>query len=115
MTIYHGSENVVERPLFGVGKKTNDYGLGFYCTEDRILAGEWGVTPLHDGFINRYELDRSGLDVLNLADGTFTVLHWLAILLENRTFDMEGDMATAAKDYLLSIHAQHPSGKDSSG
>ena len=101
MTIYHGSENIVEKPLYGFGKRTNDYGLGFYCTEDRTLAGEWSVTPLHDGFINRYELNLLGLNILNLADGTFTVLHWLTILLENRTFDMEGDMASAAKDYLL--------------
>ena len=101
VTVFHGSANVVERPVFGFGKRTNDYGLGFYCTEDRALAGEWGVTSLHDGFINRYQLDLSGLVVLDLTDGTFTVLHWLAILLENRTFDIEGDMASAAKDYLL--------------
>ncbi len=58
MTIYHGSENVVERPLYGFGKRTNDYGLGFYCTEDRTLAGEWSVTPLHDGFINHGNQER---------------------------------------------------------
>ena len=102
MTVFHGSENVIKSPVFGFGKRTNDYGLGFYCTEDRTLAGEWSVTPLHDGYVNRYELALDGLRVLNLADGTFSVLHWLAILLENRTFDVEGDMANAAKDYLLS-------------
>lgn len=32
--IYHGSVNVVERPLFGAGKIHNDYGRGFYCKED---------------------------------------------------------------------------------
>lgn len=101
MIVFHGSENVVEKPLYGFGKRTNDYGQGFYCTEDRSLAGEWSVTPLHDGFINQYELDLAGLDILNLADGSFTVLHWLAILLANRTFDIEGDMASAAKEYLL--------------
>lgn len=39
MTVYHGSEFVVEKPLHGLGKRTNDYGLGFYCTEDKTLAG----------------------------------------------------------------------------
>ena len=102
MTIFHGSESVVERPVFGFGKRSNDYGLGFYCTEDRSLAGKWSVTPLHDGFVNQYELDLSLLNVLNLADGSFTVLHWLAVLLENRTFDIDGDIASAARDYLLS-------------
>lgn len=101
MRIYHGSEFVIERPQYGLGKKTNDYGLGFYCTEDKSLAGEWSVTPLHDGYINEYELNIGGLKVLNLDGGSFTVLHWLAILLENRTFDIEGDLASAAKEYLL--------------
>lgn len=101
MIIYHGSEFVIEKPEYGRGKRTNDYGLGFYCTEDKSLAGEWSVTPFHDGFINQYEIDTGDLKILNLDDGSFTVLHWLAILLENRTFDIEGDVAFAAKDYLL--------------
>ena len=32
-TIYHGSDKIIEKPLFGHGKTYNDYGLGFYCTE----------------------------------------------------------------------------------
>ena len=101
MKIYHGSEFVVERPQYGLGKRTNDYGLGFYCTEDKSLVGEWSVSPLHDGYVNEYEITLDGLTVLKLDNGPFTVLHWLAILLENRTFDTEGDLAAAAKDYLL--------------
>ena len=101
MALYHGSELVVERPQFGLGKRTNDYGQGFYCTQNQSLAGEWSVTPLHDGFINAYEIDYSELKVLNLAEKPFTVLNWLAILLENRVFDIEGDIASAAREYLL--------------
>ena len=101
MTLYHGSEFIIEKPQHGFGKRTNDYGLGFYCTADKSLAGEWSVTPLHDGYINQYEMSIEGLNVLNLDDPRFTVLHWLAILIENRTFDIEGDVASAAKDYLL--------------
>ena len=101
MKIYHGSEFVVERPQYGLGKRANDYGLGFYCTEDKSLAGEWSVSPLHDGYVNAYEMSLEGLTVLNLDKGPFTVLHWLAVLLENRTFDTDGDIAAAAKNYLL--------------
>ncbi len=32
ITIYHGSEKIIEHPTFGVGKQNNDFGLGFYCT-----------------------------------------------------------------------------------
>lgn len=39
--IYHGSENIIKKPKCGYGKKYNDYGLGFYCTEDIDMAKEW--------------------------------------------------------------------------
>ena len=38
--IYHGSPNLIERPVFGEGKVHNDYGRGFYCTEHAELAKE---------------------------------------------------------------------------
>lgn len=112
MLLYHGSELVVENPQFGICKRTNDYGQGFYCTQDQALAGEWSVTPLHDGFINSYEIDISGLKVLNLAEKPFTVLNWLAILLENRVFDIEGDIASSAREYLLANFKPDNSGAD---
>ena len=57
ITIYHGSKEIVEVPEFGKGKKNNDFGLGFYCTESDALAKEWAVSSLRDGFSNRYTLD----------------------------------------------------------
>ena len=41
LIIYHGSQQIVEVPKFGIGKTYNDYGLGFYCTESIELAKEW--------------------------------------------------------------------------
>ncbi|MBQ2640754.1 MAG: DUF3990 domain-containing protein, partial [Lachnospiraceae bacterium] len=32
--IYHGSVKIIEKPQYGAGRRDNDYGLGFYCTED---------------------------------------------------------------------------------
>ena len=40
ITIYHGSKQIVENPAFGLGRKNNDFGLGFYCTESINLAKE---------------------------------------------------------------------------
>ena len=57
ITLYHGSEHLVETPTFGLGKKNNDFGLGFYCTESEELAKEWAVSSLRNGFANRYSLD----------------------------------------------------------
>ena len=50
LTIYHGSSKVVDSPTFGLGRKNNDFGLGFYCTESNDLAKEWAVSSLRDGF-----------------------------------------------------------------
>ena len=62
--LFHGSEKVIEHPVFGAGKKHNDFGLGFYCTESEALAKEWAVSSLRDGFANRYTLDTEYLRVL---------------------------------------------------
>ena len=35
--LYHGSTGVIE-PKYGEGAKDNDYGVGFYCTENIEMA-----------------------------------------------------------------------------
>lgn len=99
--IYHGSVNVVEKPVFGGGKINNDYGRGFYCTEHIDLAKEWACASNADGYANHYQLDRSGLSVLNLNSPDYNILNWLAILLENRKFNVSEGLPQRAKDYLL--------------
>ena len=99
--IYHGSKDIIENPKFGKGKPYNDYGLGFYCTENLALAKEWAVDIGRDGYANIYEIDDSRLSVLNLNDEQYTILHWLAILLENRHFDSPSSLSHEAKEYIL--------------
>ena len=101
MKIFHGSENRIEKPEYGKGKPYNDYGLGFYCTEDIEMAKEWSCGEEHDGFANEYTLDITGLKVLNLNAPEYTILHWLAVLLKNRTFRLTNPIAKDAKEYLL--------------
>jgi hypothetical protein len=98
--IYHGSNHIIKSPQFGAGKPYNDYGLGFYCTEIPDLAKEWGVSDTNDGFANCYTIDCSELYILNLNDSKYCILHWLTILLENRTFDVSSSLAYQAKEYL---------------
>lgn len=100
--IYHGSSNIIEKPEFGFGKKYNDYGLGFYCTESPDMAKEWGVDFERNGFANCYEIEISDLDILDLNDSNkFCVLHWLSVLLQNREFDTPSGLALEAKEYLI--------------
>lgn len=99
-TLYHGSKNIIAQPIFGYGKKYNDYGSGFYCTPVADMAREWAVDKDRDGYMNIYTLPADGLSVLNLSDGQYTVLNWLAVLLQNRTFELKGVLASEAKQYL---------------
>ena len=41
LTIYHGSKDKIVQPIYGLGKNYNDYGQGFYCTEN--LRKSWLV------------------------------------------------------------------------
>lgn len=99
LRLYHGSENIIEVPEYGKGMRNNDYGRGFYCTEDIELAREWACAKNHDGYVNIYEFDMSGLNVLNLNDTKYNILNWLAILADNRTYWQNGTIAEEAKEY----------------
>ena len=101
ITIYHGSQQVVAEPTFGEGRKNNDFGLGFYCTESRDLAKEWAVSSLRDGFCNRYSLDTEYLNILRLNGPQHTILNWMAVLVEHRLFSIKTPVARRAKQYLI--------------
>jgi hypothetical protein len=98
--IYHGSDHIIEQPTFGDGKIHNDYGLGFYCTEHVELAKEWACSADSDGYANHYSLDCRGLSVLNLNGPEYNILNWLAILLENRKFNVADGLPQRANAYL---------------
>ena len=99
--IYHGSEKNIIKPIFGEGKKNNDFGLGFYCTKDINLAKEWAVSSLKDGFANKYILNIEYLKILNLNSSKYTILNWIAILVEHRLFSLKSPVAQRAKKYLI--------------
>ena len=101
MTIYHGSEQIVEVPTFGLGRKNNDFGLGFYCTESEELAKEWAVSSIRSGFSNRYTLGTEYLNILNLNSPDYTILNWIAVLVEHRLFSIKTPVARRAKRYLI--------------
>ena len=101
ITLFHGSEKVIEAPSFGEGKRNNDFGLGFYCTETENLAKEWAVSSLRDGFCNRYILDTEYMKILNLNSPDYTILNWIAVLVEHRLFSIKTPIARRAKKYLI--------------
>ena len=112
MNLYHGSQFRIENPVHGKGRANNDYGRGFYCTEDADLAREWAVDERRDGYINCYELDMSGLVVADLNSDEYCVLHWITVLLMNRRFDLDSALSREAYRYLTSTFAPDLSAAD---
>lgn len=98
--LFHGSEYVIENPIYGKGSKNNDYGRGFYCTENVELAKEWACAKNKNGFVNQYELDITNMQILNLNSSEYSVLNWLAVLAAHRTYWQKGSIAEEAKKYL---------------
>ena len=110
--LYHGSPKIIEKPVFGAGNARNDYGPGFYCTREIELAKEWACPTKNDGFANKYLFDMNGLDVLDLSVKKYNILNWLAILLENRIFDISTPLARDAKDFITSRFTPQYKSKD---
>ena len=98
--LYHGSEFTIEKPEFGKGARQNDYGRGFYCTENLELAKEWACAKNTDGYANKYQMDFKGLKILNLNSEEYNILNWLAILTANRTYWQNSSISEEAKKYL---------------
>jgi hypothetical protein len=99
--LYHGSPETIEKPLLAKGKLTNDYGQGFYCTENLELAKEWAAAGNKNGVANCYELDTDGLAILNLSKPQYTILHWLALLMKYRTIRLSTPVMKQAQAYLM--------------
>lgn len=100
MIMYHGSEKIIEKPVYGKGNLRNDYGRGFYCTESEELAKEWACSNNKNGFANKYEFDTEGLNILYLNSEKYNILNWLAILTKNRTYWENSTISEVAKKYL---------------
>lgn len=82
MIIYHGSDRIIKMPVYGTGNIYNDYGQGFYCTEDKHEADLWASNK-GAGYTNKYSLDISNLKILYLDKDN--ILQWASILAVNRT------------------------------
>ncbi len=59
-TLYHGSTDIVERPLVSIGRKDLDFGPGFYLTPLHEQASQWAkrTMTIHkaaQAIVNVYE------------------------------------------------------------
>mgnify|MGYP003303523346 CR=1 FL=1 len=88
--LYHGSPNIIEKPIYGFGNKQNDYGLGFYCTTSKTLAKEWASKRTGFGYVNSYSFRDDNYKILDLTAPPYNnVLYWVALLMSNREISDE--------------------------
>lgn len=96
VTLYHGSNIVIDKVIYGAGKNDNDYGKGFYTTQDKKRAEEWAGLQRGDSVCNEYELNTEGLKVCNLDD--FGPLVWIATVMRGRGLhDLNIDKVVASR------------------
>lgn len=99
--LYHGSKDIIEKPTLKGGKETNDYGYGFYCTESIELANEWACPDNNDGYANKYELNIEDLNILDLTKTQYSILNWIALLLQFRVPKGMTSNEEMAREYIL--------------
>lgn len=55
LILYHGSTIIVEKPAVILGKKTKDFGFGFYVTNRKDQAIRWATRYQKKGICNIYK------------------------------------------------------------
>lgn len=110
--LLHGTDHIIKTPNLSLGKPHNDYGQGFYCTEVLEMAKEWACKENKNGFVNAYRFNTDGLNILNLLDGKHSVLNWIALLLKNRIFTLQDEIAIDARNYFIENYSVDLSGYD---
>jgi len=83
--LFYGADKVIQKPIFGFGNPSNDYGLAFYLTEEHDKAVLWASKNPGGGFVNEYRYDPEGLKILRLGcDKKEDILAWISLLVKNR-------------------------------
>lgn len=101
LIVYHGSDMIVEKPEFGIGKEHADFASGFYCSDDIEVTREWACVENMDGYVNRYEIDTEGLSILDLTSADYHHLNILALMLKCRGMAHRTRLANLGHEYLI--------------
>jgi len=81
MILFHGSNVIVEQPLWEKGEETTDFGQGFYLTPDSDMAKKWACSK--EGDIAHVSIYEVNLDCLNTYQFSLDK-EWLEFVKCNR-------------------------------
>lgn len=97
MTLYHGSNVIVQEPQILKNGYYKDFGYGFYCTNIQKQAERWALTKRNSHIVNLYEYKKK--DNLNVLKFSKMTEEWLDFVVDCRSgkahsYDIvEGPMA----------------------
>ena len=107
ITIYHGSNVVVEKPQIIVSGFYKDFGYGFYCTNIEKQAKKWALTKRGDSFVSVYNYHQiSGLKILSFPEMTDEWLDFVVACRRGIKHDydiVEGPMADYVEDFMEGV------------
>lgn len=82
ITLYHGSNMVVEKPQILTAGFYKDFGYGFYCTKIEKQAKKWALTKRGSSFVSIFKY--SAIDTLNVLSFTKMTEEWLDFVVACR-------------------------------
>ena len=77
MRLYHTGERIIQNPDIRYGRKTADFGQGFYLTPDREFTYRWAGK---NAVVNEYELSEAGLRIHRFSRDAA----WFQYIFDNR-------------------------------
>ncbi len=112
ITLYHGSERIVERPDLIKSVTYNDFGAGFYCTKDEEVAKEWACGNGEDGYVNVYAFSFDEMRVFDVTKERNSSLAWLSLILSNRKLRLSSVNQKTARDFIVENYLPDVKGYD---
>lgn len=105
MTIFHGSNIVIEQPKIVHGKNTKDFGVGFYCTILREQAQRW-AKRYNSPMLNIYtvRLD-SSLNILEFKEMSEEWLDFIIACRHGTPHDYDMVIGAMANDQIYNYIA----------
>ena len=99
MILYHGSTDLVDKPMIRKGEVYLDFGIGFYTTTSYDQAERWAKIKMrrkntHIGYVSVYEFDYEKAEK-DLVVKRFEKAdeEWLAFVVNNRKGENTADNA----------------------
>lgn len=100
ITVYHGSNVVVNNPSLTYGRDDADFGSGFYVTREIEMAEKWAARK-NNSIINVYEIDLDNINGIEFGIDK----GWLDFVVQNRSGNKRMEIDLTNIDYIMGATA----------